>query len=271
MEHTDLRDLVESLCLGNRLHICIIFTENYGNYKTALPYERTVHEQPYCQHVKYADGELARCVACRNGKLRRALTEKAPFATDCHAGVYEYCYPVVEGDAVPAVVFVGNMVRQATARTAPFADTFATLLPETDCLRLCTVLGNHIRLLLREYSDRKQDYAPLVVNIRSLIEENLYGNISVAQIAEFFHYNEKYIGQLFYRHTGKTIKQYIREKRLEKSEQYLREGTLPVTEIATRLGFANAPYFNRLFLARNGMTPTQYRSAHAAEGAGAQG
>ena len=72
---------------------------------------------------------------------------------------------------------------------------------------------------------------------------------------------QKYIGKVFRSHTGVTIKEYMNEKRLREAEQLLIQSTLPVGEIAGKVGFNNVTYFNRLFKAAYGTTPGDYRRA----------
>jgi AraC-like DNA-binding protein len=54
--------------------------------------------------------------------------------------------------------------------------------------------------------------------------------------------------------TGQSPVQYLRQFRLDKSLQYLREG-VPVGKAAKAVGFSSHAYFSCCFKARFGMTP----------------
>ena len=59
--------------------------------------------------------------------------------------------------------------------------------------------------------------------------------------------------------TGTTPSEYLRAKRIHRSEQLLREGDLTVSEIAYKVGFNNPRYFSKYFQEEYGMTPSQYK------------
>lgn len=59
--------------------------------------------------------------------------------------------------------------------------------------------------------------------------------------------------------TGTTPSEYLRAKRIHRSEQLLRDGDLTVSEIAYKVGFNNPRYFSKYFQEEYGMTPSQYK------------
>lgn len=263
MEHSSLHDLLLCLEYGTNLHISVVFLDNHGNAKTRLPFESAIHSKPYCDAMKALPKGLSRCFRCRNIALKKAIREGIPFGGQCINGVYEYVCPVVEKQSVIAVIFIGNIFPETPSRrpgdTEAFAETFEHAFDEELCKRLSRIVSNHIRLLIREYSNVKTEFDPLVSNILGYIEETLSYDISVSHMASVFNYSEKYIGRLFRKSTGKTIKEYFNEKRLIRSGELLRTTDLAVTEVSAKVGFNNVTYFNRLFRRYYGMTPTEYR------------
>ena len=257
MKRIPLSALLAALEYGTRLHICVVFCKHYGNDDTALPREHTIHDMPFCQHMKVTAG-LDWCYRCRNKALEKAIEERRPFAGYCVNGVYEYCHPVLYKGDVAAVIFVGNILRKApTALQKPYLDTFEHTPPDGHGETLCAIIDAHIQALLE--NPPQQDGAPLITNVCNYIEEGLCGDISVRQIASAFNYNESYIGRLFKRHTGTTIREYINRRRLERAREQLRTEQEPITVIAAGCGFNNVTYFNRLFKSAYGVPPTTYR------------
>ena len=59
---------------------------------------------------------------------------------------------------------------------------------------------------------------------------------------------------------GLSPYQYIQQLRLEKARQLLTRSSLPVQDIAGRVGFENSQSFSRLFYRRFGVYPSQYRA-----------
>lgn len=264
MEHSSLYDLICCLEYGTNIHISIVFIDNFGNYKTKLPTEHVIHSKPFCDFMKYEPEGLAKCVKCRNAALKKALAEKRPYGGLCFNGIYEYCHPVIEKDAAVAVIFLGNILSQSELDCSDprkqFSETFERNFTEEKCRQFCSVIENQIKLLIYEYSGMETLYDPIITNIKNYIAESLCYDISVRQIASVFNYNEKYIGKLFKKHTGKTIKEYLNDKRLKNAEQLLKNTTLTISEISARTGFNNVTYFNRLFKTHFQMSPTKYRA-----------
>ncbi len=263
MEYVDLVDLIDCLTYKTKLNICIDFLDDHGNYKTALPFSNSIHGKPYCEHMKSTEKGFEKCFKCRTLALKKATERKQPFGGFCFNGLYEYCHPVVEKDCVIAVIMVGNIYRSG-GRTelqelACFQGTFEEDFPEENCRKICTILDGHIKLLIREYSDRQSEYNPLIRNIRNYIEEFLYNDISVSQIALAFNYSEKYIGKLFKTQTGMSIREYLNSKRLGKAAMLLENTNQSITEISSKSGFNNVTYFNRMFKKQYFMTPSEFR------------
>jgi AraC-like DNA-binding protein len=59
--------------------------------------------------------------------------------------------------------------------------------------------------------------------------------------------------------TGITCQHHIQDAVIDRSKLLLLETKLPISEIAYQLGFQYSQHFTRLFKAKTGMTPNQYR------------
>ncbi|MFI4874983.1 MAG: helix-turn-helix domain-containing protein, partial [Blastopirellula sp. JB062] len=58
---------------------------------------------------------------------------------------------------------------------------------------------------------------------------------------------------------GRTPKEELLRIQMEDAKRMLTQTDLPIKRIAGLAGFASSRYFGRVFLARIGMTPGQYR------------
>jgi AraC-like DNA-binding protein len=81
----------------------------------------------------------------------------------------------------------------------------------------------------------------------------------LGEIAKRFFTEPRAITRAFQRITGKTILQFVLEKRIELAYKYLLETTMPIYEIALRCGFKDASYFIHIFKNKYGMTPGAMR------------
>jgi len=262
MEHTNLQDLINCLVYGTNLHICIGFFQNYGNFKTNLVFENKVHSKPFCRYMQDLPGGTAKCIKCRNLAEKKVLKERKAFGGICFNGVYEYCHPVIYNGDVAAIIFIGNILTKPNPLAQAFEHTFEKDFDEKPCALIASVLDNQIQLLLREYSEIKNDFYPLVNNLKTYIDAHMYTDLSMKDLASVFGYNEKYLGKLFKKHTGETIKEYINRNRLNIAAKMLTETPLSVIDISLKIGFNNVTYFNRLFKRYYSTVPTLYRKTH---------
>ncbi|SDD03948.1 Helix-turn-helix domain-containing protein [Paenibacillus sp. UNCCL117] len=113
--------------------------------------------------------------------------------------------------------------------------------------------------------DRKKTrYDELTVNITALIHEQYMDpNLSLASLAEAVAMSPAYLGRLFKKLTAKSIPDYILEVRIDKAKELLATTNASINDIAEQVGFANSPYFFKVFKKTNGVTPNDYRQRAA--------
>lgn len=263
-----LYDLIRQIEYGTNLHIGVLFFQNYGNAACELPHHHIIHESPLCDTFKTARrNSFFRCVRCRNLALEKALTEKQPFGGICVNGIYEYTHPVVIGNEVAAIIFIGNILDREVGlpklRARLGEDTHIhTLEPDftlEHCQKTAETIDRYIRFLLEKFPDCSPAEKPLIKNIKRYIDENLAFDVDIRRIAAAFHYNPRYLCRLFKKETGISLSDYLAAERLSHAKVLLKETSRTVIEISIEVGFNNVTYFNKLFKAAFGTTPTAYR------------
>jgi AraC-like DNA-binding protein len=58
---------------------------------------------------------------------------------------------------------------------------------------------------------------------------------------------------------GYNINDYILNVRLQKAKSYLNEGSLSISEISYKVGFASPAYFSTVFKSKFTITPSEYK------------
>ena len=117
-------------------------------------------------------------------------------------------------------------------------------------------------LLVRNHA--MKNYSPLVRRVILRIDSDLAADLSLAAHAEDLGVNASYLSALFHRETGKTVTDYVTEKRMEAAARLLRSTRLQVQTVAQHCGMADANYFSKIFKKYHGLTPRQYRETYAA-------
>ena len=72
---------------------------------------------------------------------------------------------------------------------------------------------------------------------------------------------EYYVSRLFRKISGKTLTNYIQEKRIEEASCLIRGG-LPINQAAEQVGFNNYSYFYKTFKKIIGCNPADYQARY---------
>lgn len=119
------------------------------------------------------------------------------------------------------------------------------------------------RIVSRVNEEKAEIPAPpqqRVEEVKKYIEEHLQDKIYVEELARLVHINEQYIMRIFKQQTGRTITEYIAERRMCLASRLLRETNKSVNYIADCVGCGNYSYFAKLFERYTGYTPREYRA-----------
>ena len=92
------------------------------------------------------------------------------------------------------------------------------------------------------------------------IKLNYSEKISIKEIADQLYLSPNYLSELFKKHTGKTISEYVTDYRLEKACQLLDHAEYRVGDVSGMVGIHDGRYFSNMFKKKYGMTPTEYRN-----------
>ncbi|MFD2829997.1 AraC family transcriptional regulator [Corticicoccus populi] len=95
--------------------------------------------------------------------------------------------------------------------------------------------------------------------MENYIIQHLNESITLDDIAKEFGYHPHYIIDLFKQKFGVTPMKYLQYVRVEKAKEFLELSSIPVSEIAERIGLS-VPYFSRLFTSTEGTSPSDYRN-----------
>lgn len=102
---------------------------------------------------------------------------------------------------------------------------------------------------------------PLLADVFTIIEERFHQTLSLRDVADQVHLTPGYLTTVVRRRTGRTVQDWITERRMTKARRLLIETDLSVAEIAAAVGLPDPRYFTRRFKHANGTTPLQWRRA----------
>jgi AraC family transcriptional activator of pobA len=127
----------------------------------------------------------------------------------------------------------------------------------------------HLTLLLVDVSRLAADVAgdlrlkdePLLAEVFGFIEERYHEPISLRDVARALSLSPGHLTTVVRRKTGRTVGEWIAERRMVEARRLLVETDLPVEEVGRRVGYGETGYFVRSFRRAHGATPLGWRRA----------
>ncbi|MBO9597196.1 MAG: response regulator [Cohnella sp.] len=113
--------------------------------------------------------------------------------------------------------------------------------------------------LLETDSDRA-NLSDTIRKALDYIDDHIAGTVSLREVAEHVHLNASYFSVLFKEQLHMTFSEFVARKKLQKAKEMLVTTKLPIAEIAERVGYQTAKYFNKVFKEYEGRSPGQYRT-----------
>jgi AraC-like DNA-binding protein len=101
--------------------------------------------------------------------------------------------------------------------------------------------------------------SPIVEKVLYFIAINYPNSIGLQEVAKEVNLSPAYLTDLIRRETGKTVGNWIVERRMTEARHLLLETDRPVNQIAESVGYFDSSYFIRLFRRLNGTTPQAWR------------
>ncbi len=104
-------------------------------------------------------------------------------------------------------------------------------------------------------------YSPLVERAIACVDADLTADLTLRRIAGMNGVSESYFSTLFKKETGKSFIQFVTEKRIDFAKNLLRTTNLQIQTVAQHCGILDVHYFSKMFKAKVGKTPKEYRES----------
>jgi AraC-like DNA-binding protein len=91
------------------------------------------------------------------------------------------------------------------------------------------------------------------------VEKNLSQYLPAASVAKAAGLSHNHLNRLFKARLGRTLKEYILDRRMEKAAYFLASTRLPIKSTAVECGLPDLQHFNKTIRKRFGMPPTELR------------
>jgi AraC-like DNA-binding protein len=173
------------------------------------------------------------------GKRSAALLEAVPMSPADQSAVVAWTSPSVAAAGQP--LWYEAKILDLLSRVAfPKADQ-----PEMFCARQ--------KRLGRERMER----------VVELLKARLHEPPTLEELGREVGCSPFYLSRTFSEHAGQTIPQFLRQLRMERAAELLREGRKNVTEVAFEVGYSSLGHFSKSFCEVIGVCPSLYPAAAA--------
>ncbi len=226
------------------------FTENHaGNYQAETELLHIVEEGniAYIQekNASILQGDTDRTLGGAGDYLRQAKNTVIIFITLCSRAA-------LKGGLSPDTAY-------------QLADSYVSMAERAENLAKVneisqTMYADFVRRVFRQRAKAKQ-ISPVVLDTCNYISMHLQEKLDIHQLAQRTGYTDYYFSAFFRREVGQGIRDYILEKKIDKAQEMLRDISLDVNEIATRLGFETHSHFSDAFRRHVGMSPSKWRAS----------
>lgn len=190
----------------------------------------------------------------------------------CHAGLIDISVPILYNDVIIGYIIFGQMktntafsdlkgylndlgldeskMSQYYSEIPSFdADKIQSISNLAEMVVKHILLENMLNMNFDENIQRAVNY----------INENLDKDLSIHSISKGTNLSKSVLYRHFHRFFNCTVSQYISNKRIEKSIDYLLKSNLSIEEIAQKVGFASGSYYSKIFKKEKGKSPLRYK------------
>ena len=213
---------------------------------------------PYVLHSAHLPHGADAVYICITFSVNTVLGFSKSVLSQCAAAISDgtYCfdefYPANEPDTLQIHSIANTMFEKFHHKT-----------PQCECeilsclYRLLTVLLDahyHEDLTFDSYKRNKQ----FLQKISIYLEDNHHKPITSKDAASAMFLSPSRFTHVFHQHFGVSFPKYLCQYRVRRAAEYYANSTLPITEIATAVGFSDYCYFSRSFKKYIGKSPAMY-------------
>lgn len=100
-----------------------------------------------------------------------------------------------------------------------------------------------------------------VIGLKNYIDNNFNEQLNLTLFSQIRFVSKYHLLRLFKRYYGQTPNQYLIDKRIEKSKEYIKKG-FSISDTCYEVGFESLSSFSSLFKRKTGYSPSKYQKSN---------
>ena len=183
---------------------------------------------------------------------RRKIDESAKYAS--------FNFTVYDDSVIPQGVYFPDIISHDIRRlvsifsASHISDVYSTREKVINLL-------NYILLEIKDILDFDSNNKH-IIEIIKFINVHISEPLSLSRVSAEVNLSKEYTSHIFKKETGKTVTDYINERKLLIAKEMLLGTEYSLTEISDRLGYENYSYFSKLFKNQFGTSPRALKNSH---------
>lgn len=147
-----------------------------------------------------------------------------------------------------------------------FLTAITTRLKRKEELQKCYASDLNTSHFESFFTKKKLPKCSKTSKVFEFIEDNFHRPLELKEVASNLGYSPAYLTNLMRQKTGRTVKQWIIERRMNQARQLLLNTELAIAQIAMDTGYTDTGYFIRQFKQLHGTSPNLWRKSPKNEG-----
>lgn len=228
----------------------------------------------FCEYIQsHGAQEFEKCLACDTEACKKALAAGGTIIYKCRHGLVEAISPLYSFGSLTGFLLMGQVREKGAGiqRMISGLENMGMIDEEAKalCLNVPTVPKEmiesfvNITTMCAKYLTISNAIPGTKLTIGQMamkfISENYTRQISINDICRELGYSKSTVLSAFKKEFGSTINTHLNTLRLALAKKLLEEGNLTINEIALATGFSNQSYFSKVFSAKYGSSPSDYR------------
>ena len=179
-----------------------------------IDFKNAIHSKTFCKVAKSTEEGYRLCLRCKKFANTKATSKKKFFCGHCIYGLFEVSMPVIVGDAVAAVVYVGNAIvdinytkyRIDKACRHTNVDKQKLYEQTEECEHIddadeltgiAEIVCDYIKALYHAEPKTPAQNHWLVSKIKQHADQTFCYGPTLKELSVLYHKNEKYMGRTF--------------------------------------------------------------------------
>lgn len=226
----------------------------YNDYKTMPSAEQEASmKKDYSEEDDLFMKDIETALSLKNTELLKekvnALLDKYR-NTNIHSHIYirYICTMVLQ-----------QLMQQLPCQMKEFEEVAESIFMLRSFSDIADLIRDYLNQVVDNFDQEANSSHYVVYQVKQYIDQHYQEDLKLNQLAEQVFLSSNYLSNIFTKYTGCSLNKYIKQVRLKKAKEMLRNTNMKIADVGKEVGYTNTSYFIKKFQEMYGITPEKYR------------